>query len=117
MLAALIRFCVREPLIVLLLTAALIGFGVYAVRVTVKDGPHAGGYDGVASLGVRPMFGGHVANLETHILDFGGDLYGARVSTGLVDWRRDEMRFDDVDALIEQIKADEADARRILSAR
>lgn len=92
-------------------------FGVYAVRVTVKDGPHAGAYDGVASLGVRPMFGGHVANLETHILDFGGDLYGARVSTGLVDWRRDEMRFDDVDALIEQMKADEADARRILSAR
>lgn len=32
-------------------------FGVYAVRVEVKDGPHKGAYNGVASLGVRPMFG------------------------------------------------------------
>lgn len=90
-------------------------FGVYAVRVWVKDGPHAGAYDGVASLGVRPMFGENRANLETHILDFEGDLYGARVSVGLVRWQRDELKFDGVDALVAQMKADEAEARRILS--
>ena len=37
MLTALVRFCVREPLIVLLLTAGLIGFGVYSVNTVPID--------------------------------------------------------------------------------
>ncbi len=90
-------------------------FGVYAVRVRVKDGPHAGDYDGVASLGVRPMFGENKPNFETYIFDFKGDLYGARVSVGLVEWQRPELKFDGIEALIVQMKADEAEARRILS--
>lgn len=90
-------------------------FGVYAVRVRVKDGPHAGDYDGVASLGVRPMFGENKPNFETYIFDFKGDLYGARVSVGLVEWQRPELKFDGLEALIEQMKADEAEARRILA--
>ncbi|MEM7544262.1 MAG: bifunctional riboflavin kinase/FAD synthetase [Pseudomonadota bacterium] len=89
--------------------------GVYAVRVRVKDGPHEGDYDGVASLGVRPMFGENRPNFETHILDFAGDLYGARVSVGLVEWQRPELKFDDLDGLVAQMKADEAEARRILA--
>ncbi|WP_348655906.1 riboflavin biosynthesis protein RibF, partial [uncultured Sulfitobacter sp.] len=49
-------------------------FGVYAVLVDVLEGPQAGRYHGVASLGVRPMFGENKANLETFIFDFKGDL-------------------------------------------
>ncbi|WP_340109562.1 bifunctional riboflavin kinase/FAD synthetase [Pikeienuella sp. HZG-20] len=89
-------------------------FGVYAARVEVKDGPHKGAYDGVASLGVRPVFGGEKANLETFLLDFSGDLYGARVSTGLVSWQRPEVKFDGVEALIAAMKEDVAEARRRL---
>ena len=37
MLAALVRFCVREPLVVLLVTAGLVGFGVYSVRTVPID--------------------------------------------------------------------------------
>ena len=40
-------------------------FGVYAVTVDILSGPHAGQAKGVASLGVRPMFGENVPNLET----------------------------------------------------
>ncbi|MEM7523132.1 MAG: bifunctional riboflavin kinase/FAD synthetase [Pseudomonadota bacterium] len=90
-------------------------FGVYAVRVLVKDGPSAGAYDGVASLGVRPMFGENKPNLETYLFDFDGDLYGARISVGLVMFQRPELKFDGLDALIDQMRADEVEARRILS--
>ncbi|MBC6437251.1 MAG: bifunctional riboflavin kinase/FAD synthetase [Rhodobacteraceae bacterium] len=88
--------------------------GVYAVLVDVLDGAHQGSYRGVASLGVRPMFGGQVPNLETFLFDFSGDLYGAHLSVALVDFLRPEARFDSVDALIAQMDADSAAARDVL---
>ena len=91
-------------------------FGVYAVLVDVLEGPQAGRYHGVASLGVRPMFGENKANLETFIFDFKGDLYGKHVSVALVDHLRGEEKFDSLDALIPQMDADSAQARSILAA-
>ena len=90
-------------------------FGVYAVLVDVLDGPHAGSYHGAASLGRRPMFNGEVPNLETFLFDFKGDLYGATLSVGLVEYLRPELTFDGLDALIAQMDADCAKARQILS--
>ncbi|KIC23074.1 MULTISPECIES: bifunctional riboflavin kinase/FAD synthetase [unclassified Leisingera] len=91
-------------------------FGVYAVLVDVLDGPHKGSYHGAASVGVRPMFGGVVPNIETFVFDFSGDLYGATLSVGLVAFLRPEMKFDGLDALIAQMDADCAEARDILAA-
>ncbi|MEL6450591.1 MAG: bifunctional riboflavin kinase/FAD synthetase [Pseudomonadota bacterium] len=91
-------------------------FGVYAVLVDVLDGPHAGAYHGVASLGVRPMFGENRPNLETFVFDFSGDLYGAPVSVALVAHLRGEEKFDGLEALIAQMDADSAQARAILAA-
>ncbi|MBF9034154.1 bifunctional riboflavin kinase/FAD synthetase [Rhodobacterales bacterium HKCCE2091] len=88
--------------------------GVYAVYADVLDGAHKGSYRGVASLGVRPMFGGEVPNLETFLFDFSGDLYAADVSVALVEYLRPEARFDGLDALIAQMDADSAQARAIL---
>tara|TARA_R100000935_G_scaffold11508_2_gene23071 strand:- start:21878 stop:22810 length:933 start_codon:yes stop_codon:yes gene_type:complete len=90
-------------------------FGVYAVLVDVLEGPQAGRYHGVASLGVRPMFGENKANLETFIFDFKGDLYGKHVSVALVDHLRGEESFDSLEALITQMDADSAQARSILA--
>ena len=91
-------------------------FGVYAVLVDVLDGPHKGSYRGAASLGVRPMFGGEVPNIETYLFDFSGDLYGATLSVGLVEYLRPEMHFESLDALIAQMDGDCARARDILGA-
>jgi len=91
-------------------------FGVYAVLVDIQDGPHAGTYHGVASMGVRPMFGENRPNLETFIFDFTGDLYGATLSVALVEYLRGEEKFDGLDALIAQMDADSAKARAILAA-
>ena len=59
--------------------------GVYAVLVEILEGPFKGEYHGAASLGVRPMFGENTPNLETFIFDFSGDLYGTKLSIGLVE--------------------------------
>jgi len=90
--------------------------GVYAVLVDVLEGPHKGSYQGAASLGIRPMFNGEKPNLETYIFDFKGDIYGTRISVGLVDYLRPEMTFDGLDALIEQMDKDCDKSREILAA-
>jgi riboflavin kinase/FMN adenylyltransferase len=90
-------------------------FGIYAVKVDVLDGPHAGSRHGVASIGVRPMFGVNTPNCETFLFDFAGDLYGATLSVALVDFLRPELVFDGVPMLIAQMNADSARAREILT--
>ena len=89
-------------------------FGVYAVEIDILTGPDTGRHIGVASLGVRPMFGENTPNLETHIFDFSGDLYGQTLSVALVSYLRGEEKFDGLDALITQMDADSAEARRRL---
>lgn len=90
-------------------------FGVYAVKVDVLEGPHAGTYDGAASIGVRPMFGENQPNCETFLFDFKGDLYGTEISVALVEYLRGEEKFDGLDALIAQMDADCARAREVLA--
>jgi riboflavin kinase/FMN adenylyltransferase len=91
-------------------------FGVYAVLVDVLEGPHQGNYHGVASIGVRPMFGENRPNLETFIFDFSGDLYDVPLSVALIEYLRPEEKFDSLEALIAQMDADSARARAILDA-
>ncbi len=90
-------------------------FGVYAVKVDVLSGENEGHYSGVASAGVRPMFGENHPNIETHLFDFKGDLYGADLSVALVAYLRPEEKFESVEALIAQMDADSARAREILT--
>ena len=90
--------------------------GVYAVKVDVLSGPQQGSYHGAASLGVRPMFGENLPNLETFLFDFKGDLYGQHLSVGFVEFLRPELKFDGLPALIAQMEDDCARARAILAA-
>ena len=86
-------------------------YGVYATRTRLADGRIV---DGVASLGVRPMFQLETPLLEVWLLDFEGDLYGRMVETELVAFLRGEARFDGLEALKAQIDLDAAQARDIL---
>lgn len=91
-------------------------YGVYAALVDVLDGPHAGRRAGAASLGERPTFGVNAPNLEVYLLDFEGDLYGARLSVALVAFQRPELKFDSLPALVERMNADVAETRDRLRA-
>lgn len=88
--------------------------GVYAVLADVLTGPHRGHYKGAANLGVRPMFGDNKPNLETHIFDFAGDLYGEHLSIAFIEYLRAEETFDGLPALIRQMRADCDRARQLL---
>lgn len=68
----------------------------------------------VTNIGVRPTFGGLKHLIETYILDFNGNLYGKKIRVELVERLRDEIRFKDVNHLVEQLKVDVSRARKIL---
>ena len=86
--------------------------GIYAVRVRLDDESE---HPGVASFGVRPTFEERDEFLEAYIFDWDGDLYGRTIEIDLIAWIRPEAKFDSVDALIEQIGKDAAEARRLLA--
>jgi riboflavin kinase/FMN adenylyltransferase len=85
--------------------------GIFAVRV---HGVGAAPLPGVASLGTRPTVAGVETLLEVHLFDFSGDLYGREVEVEFVAKLRDEEHFASLDALVEQMHRDAAQARRIL---
>jgi riboflavin kinase/FMN adenylyltransferase len=87
--------------------------GIYAVRVALGPGEIR---DGVASFGRRPTFDDGAPLLEIHLFDFSGDLYGRVIQAEFVGWIRPEERFESVDALVAQMDADAADARRKLAS-
>jgi riboflavin kinase/FMN adenylyltransferase len=86
-------------------------YGIYAVRVGLPDGSEQAG---VASLGIRPTFEPPVELLETYVFDWSGDLYGQEIEVALHAFLRPEQRFEGLEALVAQMKADEAEARRLL---
>jgi riboflavin kinase/FMN adenylyltransferase len=87
-------------------------YGVFATRTRLPDGRVI---DGVANLGVRPMFETPEPLLEIWLFDFSGDLYGQVVETHLIERLRGEMSFDGLDALRVQIGADAQAARTALA--
>lgn len=77
--------------------------GVYVTRAVLGDRQ----FHAVTNIGTRPTFdGGDERKVETHLLDFEGDLYGQVVSIELLSRLRPEMKFSGADALVEQIRAD-----------
>lgn len=84
-------------------------YGIYAVRGRLHDGQTV---DGVASLGIRPTIEPPVELLEPYFFDFSDDLYGRTIEVELIEFLRDEAKFDSLDALKAQIAAD-CDAARV----
>lgn len=84
--------------------AALPPFGVYAVRAEA-DGQLL---RGVANLGIRPTIdeAQKVVRLETHFLNWSGDLYGRELRVQLERFLRPERKFDSLDALRAQMQRD-----------
>ncbi|MBO5894505.1 MAG: riboflavin kinase [Alistipes sp.] len=76
--------------------------GVYRSEVEI-DGRK---YRAMSNVGIRPSVGGKELLLETHIIDFVGDLYGRRLSVTLVEKLRDEKRFASIGDLKEQLSKD-----------
>jgi riboflavin kinase/FMN adenylyltransferase len=90
--------------------------GIYIGAVEVPERGVGPGHPALVSVGVRPTFHdeGQVL-VEVYLLDWDGDLYGAELTVELLGRLRDELRFDSIEALVQQMRADEAEARRRLA--
>lgn len=84
--------------------------GVYACRVYL-DGE---GLPAVTNIGVRPTFDGLRRTVETHLLDWDGDLYGQSIRVEFLHRLRGEQKFPGIEALVTQIRGDADQARGLL---
>ena len=84
--------------------------GIYAVKVNLEDRV----YNGVMSIGLRPTFDGNDRRIEVHIFDFDQNIYGRWLKVELIDRIRDEKKFSSQSELVEQMKLDEDQSRKIL---
>jgi len=88
--------------------------GIYAVRFRRPGGA---AFDGVASFGRRPTVDADGAPLlETYVFDMHADCYGETCSVSFFARLRGEEKFEDLDALVAQMRRDEAEARAVLAA-
>lgn len=83
-------------------------FGVYVTTIDF-DGRI---YHGVTNVGTKPSVSDKkIVGIETHILDYNGDLYGRFVKVTFKSFLRPEMKFDSIDELKEQMNKDKVTAK------
>lgn len=87
--------------------------GVYACWAWVGKKRHPA----AVNIGINPTFtpDKQTPNVEAHILDFNHELYGQELKLEFVEYLREEIKYDSVDALLKQIHADIAKTKEILS--
>ncbi|MDN7126853.1 bifunctional riboflavin kinase/FAD synthetase [Pseudidiomarina sp. 1APP75-27a] len=88
--------------------------GVFAVTVATKDGIE---HPGVANIGRRPTLNGEQVQLEVHLFDFAGDLYGQQLKVTPTRFIRAEQKFSDFAELKAQIACDAENARGQVTAQ
>ena len=86
--------------------------GVYAALISRREEL----LPAVVNIGVRPTFADADFQVEAHVLDFEGDLYGEVLEVFLIEHLREERTFADRDSLKLQISQDVQDCRRIVEA-
>lgn len=89
--------------------------GVYAAWATLPDGSRM---KAMMNIGCRPTINnGENVTVEVHILDFDGELYGLSLTIDFVAKLRDEMRFQDKQALVKQLRMDAAFVRTAMEEK
>lgn len=92
--------------------------GIYATVCTLENGEK---YVGVSNVGTRPTISddkdSHVANCETHICDFSGDLYGQMLKIEFCAYLREEKRFGSIDELTSAIENDRNNAIALFKSK
>jgi len=71
-------------------------------------------YRGVTNIGYNPTFGDNALSVETHLIDFSGNVPGKIMRINFVQRLRDEITFKSIDELSEQIAEDVEKAKTIL---
>lgn len=77
--------------------------GVYYTNVEYNNKT----YKGITSVGYNPTVNGQQLTIETYILDFDDTIYGQELKVYFIERIREEIKFNSLDELVEQIKKDE----------
>ena len=88
--------------------------GIYAGFVHIDDSD-APAHPALIYIGTTPTFETRERTVEAHILDFDADLYARNIEIEFVKFLRGDEKFDSVEALLDQIRQDEAQAREIFA--
>jgi len=89
------------------------GIGVYAVEIAYKNLI----FKGMMNIGLRPTLeNGDTISLEVNIFDFDKDIYNETIKITFVEKIRDEIKFNNIDELIEQLKSDKSKVLSVLKA-
>ena len=86
--------------------------GVYLTRCRLKGKQEL--LWGVTSVGWNPTFLTNRINIETHLLDFDGDLYDRVLTISFLVHLRDEMKFEKISDLVDQIQQDVKNAKKLI---
>ena len=84
--------------------------GIYAIRINIDFKV----YDGMINIGNRPTVGGNTRTIEANIFDFDEDIYDQEITVEFIDHIRNEIKFDGIDGLKNQLQKDELACREAL---
>jgi riboflavin kinase/FMN adenylyltransferase len=87
--------------------------GIYAARVYYEGNM----YNGMLNIGYNPTFGGSRLSVEVNILNFSKEIYGEKIKVELLEYVRDEKKFERVQDLIKAIDRDKETIEKILQQR
>ncbi len=102
--------------------------GIYAVYAAIDEGgdlsvsagetahenSSPGLLKGMMSIGFRPTVNGTREVIEVNLFDFNQDVYGKIMRVYVENWLRPEVKFDSLEALVQQIDQDKLDSQRLL---
>lgn len=78
--------------------------GVYVARVRLEGSMEM--KRAVTNIGMRPTFQGHGMAIETHVINYNGDLYGKHMLVALTHYLREEKKFESTGRLVAQLRED-----------
>jgi riboflavin kinase/FMN adenylyltransferase len=84
-------------------------YGVYLSEVLVDNNT----YPAVTNVGVKPTVNGNVPMAESHLIDFTGNLYGKYAAVKLINFLREETRFESLNELKTAVQNDINKAKQL----
>ena len=89
--------------------------GVYAVEVALDNMSNIESYQGMMNIGTRPTVGGIKEVIEVNIFDFDKTIYQQNIRVYIKYFLRNEVKFNGLDALKEQLALDKINSLRLLN--
>jgi riboflavin kinase/FMN adenylyltransferase len=68
------------------------------------------------NIGVRPTVGGNIKKIEVHFFSYDEDLYNENITIKILDKIRDEIKFDSLESLQNQLKKDKINCIRLFDS-